>query len=593
MRIPTVISPMEDELLMSCLIRLAYANGFATVAGMEQVLFPGYKPSIGTLYLHDGYRILDALQDECGITDTEKLLSMTPYPYVTAGRPDKEQAALAEYMLNDPRMCNVPAIRMRGVGPKTLKYCPICAMREIRKYGVCWLHVSQNLAGSTTCQIHGIPLRDTAPINDRRAEHPHMIPKGGLVLTYAEHQEAESYIAEKHAPGKAGAVSLRTVRCNGCGRTYAAHSYSVKSGMPCPYCGSHLTPAASLQRRLDILGKGDYQVEDNGVPGSDICHKMLSVTHTPCGTVSDFRLISSLIWGDGPVCKGCSSRRDPAVLQKRFDPRKKEFLFLPLSEEDIERRRLNVVHIPCGRNLHPSAAGFLNVKTKRYCPYCHELHPAVHIEDIDPSYEIVRRESSNLKPMVMRHKDCGTLFSVMKGAFHAGARCPLCTPWITFEALKPEVESWSEGVYTVRKAALRGYADIIRNGPDEEVVGTVTYRACIADMERADHRYFRGIGKAYKRPLSDKRLIYDAVKAAQEDHGCWSYRVDGLIQGVEKDRLQIRRTMRKMVDEGYLKRKSSGRFVTDNSIVHVSKTFGEAGGQQKEKVEAVDFYEEE
>ena len=70
MRIPTVISPMEDELLMSCLIRLAYANGFATVAGMEQVLFPGYKPSIGTLYLHDGYRILDALHDECGITDT-------------------------------------------------------------------------------------------------------------------------------------------------------------------------------------------------------------------------------------------------------------------------------------------------------------------------------------------------------------------------------------------------------------------------------------------------------------------------------------------------------------------------------------------
>ena len=66
---------MEDELLMSFLIRLAYVNGFATVSGMEQVLFPGYRPAIGTLYLHDGYRILDALQDTCGITDTEKLLS--------------------------------------------------------------------------------------------------------------------------------------------------------------------------------------------------------------------------------------------------------------------------------------------------------------------------------------------------------------------------------------------------------------------------------------------------------------------------------------------------------------------------------------
>ena len=581
---------MEDELLMSFLIRLAYVNGFATVSGMEQVLFPGYRPAIGTLYLHDGYRILDALQDTCGITDTGKLLSMTPYQYVTARQPDKKQAALAEYMLNDPRMCNVPSIRMRGIGPKTLKYCPICAMQEIREYGFYWLHVSQNLADSTACQIHGVLLRETVPLNDRRGEHPHMIPDGGLVLTYAEHQEAEAYMAEKHTQVKEGTVSLQTVTCGDCGRTYAAHPYSVKSGMPCPYCGNHLTPAASLQRRLDLLGKGDYRVSGKGASGAD-SEKTISVTHTPCGTVSAFRLISSLIWEDEPVCKGCSSRRDPAILQKRFDPEEKEFRFLPLLEEDIARHRLNVVHTPCGKNFHPSAAGFLNDKTARHCPYCHEIHPTIHIEDIDPSYEIVKRESSNLKPMIMRHKDCGTIFSVMKGAFHAGARCPLCTPWITFEDLRSEVESWSEGTYSVRKAVIRGYADIIRCNPNEEVIGTATYRACIADMERTDHRYFRGIGKAYTRPLSDKRFIYDAVKAAQEDHGCWSYRMDGFIPGVDKDRIQIKRIMRKMVDEGYLKRKSSGRFVTDNSMVHVSKTFGEAGGQQKEKVKAVDFFE--
>ena len=143
MNIPIVLTPHEDELLISWIYRLMKVNDIPRITDFEQHV-------VGCRVFGDGYFNVTRFADSLGIPEMSAgrmLVRHTAFPEYCAQARASERETVLGIMTGR---------RKRTVPPKSIRYCPEC-MREIcDSYGNPVLfRFHQNVS---VCPVHGVPL---------------------------------------------------------------------------------------------------------------------------------------------------------------------------------------------------------------------------------------------------------------------------------------------------------------------------------------------------------------------------------------------------------------------------------------------------
>ena len=512
--------PYSDETLYSYICSLFRRIGFKTVAQINAFL------GFGSIYAD--YAIgLPFMKERIGnvtFPEVDRMMRMLPGHGVT----------YAECALQPEKQCFLkPATEGK------VYVCLECLRADLDRYGEAYLHLSHQ-QDRKHCSVHGVGLRYASVA---------MLNKG---LKPFEQYEYADCVQDGFSVMAGSQDSYVWSVCNTCGRRYLEHAESRKRGIGCPYCNALTSSDVIANRMLDALYDGEYKL----VGALDSLRSAV-VEHTLCGTTSI--KLHQLLTGKQVECKECKSLI-PTYLQRRFDPERREWVFLDTDEKDRNRRRIRVLHKVCGKESFLFMPQYTS-KEGGYCPVCDNPQKRVEISELDSEYEICGEYKNNREAVKIRHKTCGVVFDVSKTSFIAGARCPLCVPRYSFADVERAVKECCPG-WTVVQEMKRGMVSLIM--PNGFVLSGYPYGMVVADLKSEKSTIFQNKVKRWSDPVSLRKTIYDRIAEGTRSKGYWTF-ADGLGEvtdpsmpgGVSRERRNIVQDLAKL---GFIERCGKGQY---------------------------------
>ena len=513
--------PFQDELLYGYVSSVFQANGYRTMEVVNKIMGfgrIGVDYAVGLPFLKE--RIVNRM-----FPDVDQMMRMLPGSGV----------AYAECALQPENVC-FPKPATKSV----FYVCPECMKADKEEYNEAYLHLSHQ-RGVKRCGVHGCGLKyASVPSIYKRFkpfdqyEYKDCSPEDDM--KWADWQE-DQYVWSV---------------CGHCGMRYLEHIESRKRGTGCPFCNATASSEVIASRMLNAM-YGGYRL----VPQTLGSLRAAVVEHVPCGSTSI--KLQQLLAGKQVECKECKGLL-PKYLQRRFDPMKREWVFLDTEQSDRERRRIRVLHKVCGKESYLFMPQFTS-KEGGYCPVCDNPQKQIDITDLDPEYEIVGEYKNNRERVQIRHKTCGTVFETSKTTFIAGARCVLCTPKYTFRDVESAVQACCPG-WKVIQEVKRGMVSLVM--PSGIVLSGYPYGMVMADLKAEKSTIFQDRIRRWSDPASIRKRIYDQILEETEAKGYWTF-ADGLDEvtdpsmpgGVSRERRNI---VQDMAIAGLIERCGKGRY---------------------------------
>ena len=574
--IPICVKPYEDELLYGYFRRLSLLNGYESVYEFETTFFSvrnttdGRRGKAGVMYgpsfVSGLWHVCHNIRKEGNETfpDFERALSMTPYRSCCQNLDEKRQARLLESVVYLPGPCVPHLIK----GEKTIRICPDCIREDTYRYGEAYIHLSHNVPGAEHCKTHGTKLVHVAPPDIRGITAPI-----GEWLSRTDTTDTAG--AEKVKPADTNPSEINpagtdtsdinsaatdpmetnstvpqpeTVRCPDCGAQYLLHPYSIKTKAPCPACMGNMTAEEILQRRLDALLPGEYEIIS---PAQDITKTRAG--HIPCGSTG--KTVSGLLFGNHPACPDCA-RIEAGNLQRRLGS-------LPYTVIRVRdnRQSLEILHKTCGRKYTVMSARFMR---KPYCPYCDgkKAEQEVDVSLVDPDYVLVGDYVNFKTGITLRHTVCGFQFRTSPSSFiHRGHRCPLCTPKYSLREAMDIIREYSDGsVEVTAETAKRGCLRLRCKDGRRRVM---SFREAVFDLTRTEPKWFHLKNRPYVEKPGVKKVVYDEIRkhsrrSKRRGEGVWKY-TDGVMGHITTE--QEKTASKQLARMGLVKKVSAGTYV--------------------------------
>ncbi len=180
-------SPYEDELLYSLLARYARLTGYSNLKTNLHDLFGRTTViAVADLPTHLG-SLAERLAPLGGLSADEMIDHYTLFPYYVGFQPSERRRKVREAMRGDGSPHGLLGLMAaRGPALNALRYCPVCASRERRRYREAYWHRSHQLPGVLACEAHGTWLEESevvlpAPVMRHAfAAAETVIPYGGF-----------------------------------------------------------------------------------------------------------------------------------------------------------------------------------------------------------------------------------------------------------------------------------------------------------------------------------------------------------------------------------------------------------------------------
>ena len=159
-KIPVVISPLEDELLISWLLRLTQANMLSDLVSFQQafvypntILNRSSSPKLDSkMPFEYFYRSLPSVISERELFfKTSTFTAVAPFLI----KEQRQRLICNAFNTNEVYAPLFPAPHSLG---GRLNICLKCANEELRRHGFYYIHRSHNISGVTLCYKHGCPL---------------------------------------------------------------------------------------------------------------------------------------------------------------------------------------------------------------------------------------------------------------------------------------------------------------------------------------------------------------------------------------------------------------------------------------------------
>ncbi len=516
--------PYSDELLYGYICSVFRQNGYRDMAQINESIEDG---KIGANYAIGLPFIRDKIENSM-FPSIEQMLKMLPI----CSYKDSECAL-------QPEKACFPVPKKN----REIRICPECMKIDKQQYGEVILHLSHHQK-SRYCPIHGCILHwAPAPAATRV-----IIPfEEYIYLAYETVSEPEKKSENFHA-------KYISSTCNKCGKQYFEREESRRRGVGCPYCNKIASSDYIINRMLLSMYKGEYRLQSGFASIRSAC-----VVHVPCNTTST--KLENLLNGKQTECKECSKLL-PKYLQRKYDPDKDNWIFLPTSDEDRAKRRIRVKHTVCGQENNIFMSQYTS-KEGGYCPLCDNPQERKEISNVDPEYEVISDYHNNREPIRIKHKKCGIEFDIIKTSFLAGARCPICTPHYSYTDVESAITACCPG-WKVRQNDKRG--SVTLTSPTGVVYGRCSYGSIMADLRSTSSVIFPEKAKLWVDPVSIRKRIYDRISEETEKKGYWSF-ADGLDDitdsrmpgGISRERRNI---IQDMAKKGFIERCGNGKYIT-------------------------------
>ena len=517
--------PFQDELLYGYVSSVFQANGYRTMEVVNKIMGfgrIGVDYAVGLPFLKE--RIVNRM-----FPNVDQMMRMLPGSGV----------AYVECALQPENVC-FPKPATKSV----FYVCPECMKADKEEYNEVYLHLSHQ-RGAKRCGVHGCGLKyASVPSIYKRFkpfdqyEYKDCSPEDDMVR--ADWQE-DQYVWSV---------------CGHCGLRYLEHIESRKRGTGCPFCNATASSEVIASRMLNAMYGGGYRL----VPQTLGSLRAAVVEHVPCGSTSI--KLQQLLAGKQVECKECKGLL-PKYLQRRFDPAKREWVFLDTDEKERSRRRIRVLHRVCGRESYLFMPQFTSKGECGYCPICDNPQQRIEISDVDPEYEVIGDYRNNRESVQIKHRSCGLVFETSKTTFLAGARCPLCTPRYEFQDIQKAMAECCPD-WGVQKESKRGFVSLIM--PDGKVLSGYSYGAVMANLKAENSMIFPDKVKRWVDPVSLRKTIYDRIEEVTRNKGYWNF-ADGLDEitdpsmpgGVSRERRNI---VQDMCRDGLIERCGRGCYRT-------------------------------
>ena len=155
--------PYQDELLYSWLARYYVRTGYTYYSLVADDLFKSRTALPRIEYIND-------LTDDAVMAITKYksmkqiVLENTMFPYYARFIPrEKRSKAFSSLIKMDGKHINLLPVPKQTMGiERKLRYCPICAIEDRKRYGETFWHRTHQLIGMSACPIHNCLLEETA-----------------------------------------------------------------------------------------------------------------------------------------------------------------------------------------------------------------------------------------------------------------------------------------------------------------------------------------------------------------------------------------------------------------------------------------------
>ncbi|MCB7319889.1 TniQ family protein [Lacrimispora sp. 210928-DFI.3.58] len=373
--------------------------------------------------------------------------------------------------------------------------------------------------------------------------------------------ELEPYI-KKIVAGKFELMSnfepIIKLKCRACGYEFHIHPYDLALGGDCPICSQKRTKEENINRRLALIGDGEYELvgQMSRTDGKAI------VLHKVCGKNRNIS-VKEIIWREREC--GCKYEADINQICKQISTASKDFRFVEYygkrQFKGLTGRHVLLQHKACGKMFTVDINSFL------ISPFCRLCEPPKHSKETfvkmlweaaGDEYELVSEYKSLRDHVTILHKKCGTLTELSGNSLLAGQRCMLCMPRINRSDAERILEECTGGEYSIiDKGGRRGWF-IVKNSAGDTM--EMDSRMLLQELSRPIPGKFIKI--RYQKPELPKRTlqrVYEYVRNGcnQSSEGTWVY--SGSFDGIREQ--GIWSALRKLVKMQYLIRLDTRVFV--------------------------------
>lgn len=185
-----------DEQIYSLFARYFVKSGYMGYASAAEDLFENKTTHPDIEFINKlSDEVLARLQMSMSMAELIEKHTMFPY-YGRFLRREKRQQALEMLLKMDERYHNLIYVTKSKSITRHLRYCPICAADDRRKYGETYWHRSHQLFGVNICPIHGCKLmKSPVEISSKTSPYLHSAEE---IVPPAEETVQKSNSLERH-----------------------------------------------------------------------------------------------------------------------------------------------------------------------------------------------------------------------------------------------------------------------------------------------------------------------------------------------------------------------------------------------------------
>lgn len=218
------------------------------------------------------------------------------------------------------------------------------------------------------------------------------------------------------------------VRCERCGATSYKTVGSILTGHGCKHCASR-----DCQPTYDILARLGKDAPEWELVGEYVNMRTPTIfLHKPCGR--RYTKIPMNVFAKPDACKFCNAKRLSGTHEAFLDRTKNKADYEVLSDYINSNTKVHIRHKTCGHDFWCWPQSF--IKREEGCPFCKNrliaekrlLDPKIFENFVasDAQFELLSEYKGQTKPIEMRHKKCGEVFTTTPYNFCRSRSCPHC-----------------------------------------------------------------------------------------------------------------------------------------------------------------------
>ncbi len=234
-----------------------------------------------------------------------------------------------------------------------------------------------------------------------------------------------------------------TEYCDVCNEYYCTTPKAKQNGWGCPTCDDRLDDRMLVNRLVESIGNGEYQLKDivSGKSKKAILH------HKRCGKTYSIRLKTFIY--DNSQCE-CMKALQPEDAKETM-----------LQHEDFEliefkalTKPAKLKHKVCGNIFEVRQfLHFIKVPMCRCCEMTQVATTESFKKEVEAlvgnEYEIVGEVFTKEEPVRMIHNICGKEHLYNPWHFTLGSRCPHCTSLVNIDMLNKMFDDYTDGRYQI------------------------------------------------------------------------------------------------------------------------------------------------